>query len=91
MYLTKEQRLLTYREFCNLLKDPKTLVWFDRLVYFYLDINQGKRMLIIEQIMNAVYCLSEFCDCAAQGNSSINVRLNAENKPVFRPHTAKGK
>lgn len=91
MYLTKEQRLLTYREFCNLLKDPKTRVWFDRLVYFYLDINQGKRMLIIEQIMNAVYWLSEFCDCAAQGNSSINARLNAENKPAFSPHIARGK
>ena len=81
MYLAQEQRLLTYREFCGRLKNPETRVWFDRLLAFYCDINQGQRMAIVTQIMGAIYDLSKFCDRTVQGNSSIDVRLAAEHKP----------
>lgn len=84
MYLAKEQRLLTYREFCGLLKNAETRVWFDRLLHFYFDINQGRRMTVVNQIIGAIYSLSKFCDRAVQGHSSIDARLTAERKPRFR-------
>ncbi|MBX2862226.1 MAG: hypothetical protein KTR27_01615 [Leptolyngbyaceae cyanobacterium MAG.088] len=85
MYVVQEKRLLTYREFCNRLKNSETRVWFDRLISFYLDINQGKRMLIIDQAMESLYHLSEFCDRAVQGSRSIDTRLKAEKKSIFSP------
>lgn len=92
MYLTTEQRLITYREFCGLLKDSTRRVWFDRLLVFYIDVNQGKRIATITEIIGAIYSLSSFCELtdqrssyrAAQGSSSIDARLKAENKPSFR-------
>ncbi|MEM1255480.1 MAG: hypothetical protein AAGI69_23835 [Cyanobacteria bacterium P01_H01_bin.21] len=83
MYLAHEKRLLTYREFCGLLKDPKQRIWFDRLLYFYFDINKGKRMPIVSQALPALYHLSKFTDRVVQGSSSIDARLQAENKPAY--------
>ncbi|NEQ48587.1 MAG: hypothetical protein F6K11_00425 [Leptolyngbya sp. SIO3F4] len=84
MYLAEEGRILTYREFCNLLKNPETRVWFDRLLFFYIDINQCKRLHIVTQILRTIYSLSDFCDRSVRGNSSIDTRLKAENKPLFK-------
>ncbi|MEM7793051.1 MAG: hypothetical protein AAF579_01195 [Cyanobacteria bacterium P01_C01_bin.118] len=84
LYLTKEQRLLTYREFCQLLENSETRVWFDRLLMFYMDINGGQRMPMVAQSMRAIYNLSKFCDHIVQGNSSIDARLRLETKPSFK-------
>jgi hypothetical protein len=84
MYLANEKRLLTYREFCECLKDSKKRVWFDRLLHFYLDINQGKRLPNVSQAVHSLYSLSKFIDQIVQGSSSIDARLQAENKPTFR-------
>lgn len=91
MYVTTEQRLITYREFCGLLKNPTRRVWFDRLLVFYIDVNQGKRISIVTQIIGAIYNLSSFCELKSQrsryrtvqGSTSIDARLKAENKPSF--------
>ena len=83
MYLTQEKRLRTFREFCGLLKDPNHRIWFDRLLYFYFDINVGKRMPIVSQVLRALYSLSKFTDQVVQGSSSIDARLRSENKSVY--------
>lgn len=84
LYLVKENRLLTYREFCKLLENSENRVWFDRLLAFYVDINRGERMPMVAQSMGAIYNLSKFCDQVVQGNSSIDARLRLETKPSFK-------
>lgn len=83
MYLTQEKRLLTYREFCTLLKDPEQRIWFDRLLLFYFDINKGTRMTVVSQALQALYNLSKFTDRVVQGGNSIDARLQAENKSAY--------
>lgn len=85
LYLHSEQRLVTYREFCKLIQTPEKRVWFDRLLSFYLDINQGKRQANLTATMTALYGLAQFCDRIAQGNSSIDERLRTEGHPPFQP------
>lgn len=83
MYLADEKRLLTYREFSESLKDPQKRVWFDRLLSFYLDINQGKRLPTVSQAVQSLYNLSTFINQVVQGSNSIDARLKAEHKPAY--------
>jgi hypothetical protein len=41
MWAPGQNRLLTYREFCELLQDPGQRVWLDRLIQFHLDTATG--------------------------------------------------
>lgn len=78
MYLASEKRLITYREFCQLLQNPETRVWFDRLLNFYIETGQGQKLKRIEDIMGAIQSMSLFLDRVAGGGKSIKERLEAE-------------
>lgn len=78
MYLAQEKRLITYREFCQLLQNPETRVWFDRLLIFYIETGQGKKLKRIEDIMAAIQNLSRFLDKVAGGGNSLKERLEVE-------------
>jgi hypothetical protein len=78
MYLANEKRLITYREFCQLLQNPETRVWFDRLLNFYIETGQGQKLKRIEDTMAAIQSLSLFLDRVAGGGSSIKERLEVE-------------
>ena len=78
MYLASEKRLITYREFCQLLQNPETRVWFDRLLNFYIETGQGQKLKRIEDIMGTIQSMSLFLDRVAGGGSSIKERLEVE-------------
>lgn len=78
MYLANEKRLITYREFCQMLQNPETRVWFDRLLNFYIETGQGQKLKRIEDIMGAIQSMSLFLDRVAGGGSSIKERLEVE-------------
>lgn len=78
MYLASEKRLITYREFCQLLQNSETRVWFDRLLNFYVETGQGQKLKRIEDIMGAIQITSSFLDRVAGGGSSIKERLEVE-------------
>ena len=78
MYLVSENRLITYREFCQMLQDPKTRVWFDRLINFYIETGQGQKLKRIESILGAIQSMSLFLDRVAGGGSSLKERLEVE-------------
>jgi len=78
MYLASEKRLITYREFCQLLQNPETRVWFDRLLNFYIETGQGQKLKRIENIMGGIQTMSLFLDRVAGGGSSIKERLEVE-------------
>lgn len=78
MYLAGEKRLITYREFCQMLQNPEIRVWFDRLLNFYIETGQGQKLKRIEDIMGAIQSLSLFLDRVAGGGNSIKERLEVE-------------
>ena len=79
IYLAGEERLMTYREFCQLLQDSEARVWFDRLLIFYIDTGKGKQLKRIENILRAIQDMSLFLDKLAGGGNSIKERLEIED------------
>lgn len=78
----RDDDLISYKEFCKILKDPKQRLWFDRLVKFYLDL--GKVQLLAAErasdALSAMWDLGEFIDRSVQGGKSIETRLISELK-----------
>lgn len=62
MYLPEEERLMSYREFCQLLKAPDRRKWFDQLLCFYIDVGVGKRSIQVKNIVEAIDQLLGFIE-----------------------------
>ncbi len=80
--MSRDGRLLTYREFCQLLKIPETRLWFDRLTRFYLDLasDDEKAWQRAQAALLAIWALSSCVDKAVGGGHSIETRLMAEHE-----------
>ena len=78
MYLASENRLITYREFCQMLQNPERRVWFDRLLTFYVETGQGQNLKRVENILGAIQSLSLFLDGIVGGGNSLKERLEIE-------------
>ncbi|NEQ47212.1 MAG: hypothetical protein F6K00_28195 [Leptolyngbya sp. SIOISBB] len=83
IYLASEQRLMTYREFCQLLQNPEARVWFDRLLNFYIEMGKGEQLKRSEDILSAIQNMSLFLDKLAGGGNSIQERLEIEGISSF--------
>jgi hypothetical protein len=78
VYLASQQRLMTYREFCEQLQQPADRIWSDRLIQFYLDLGQHQRSQNLTAALNAIQALSAFLDRQIGAGMSIRDRLEAE-------------
>lgn len=78
LYLRDQNRLMTYREFCELLQNPERRVWFDRLINFYLETGRGEKRDRIQAALDAIKNLSGFLDKHIGRGVSIQERLEAE-------------
>lgn len=75
MYRENEQNILTYREFCEMLKKEENLVWYYSLVNFFLrmvksESENGKRLL------KDIQALSDFLDKIVSGGNSIKQKYD---------------
>jgi hypothetical protein len=78
LYLPSQNRLLTYREFCEMLQVPENRVWFDRLILFYLETGRGEKPQRIQAALQAIHELSSFLDAHIGKGVAIEERLKAE-------------
>ena len=78
MYLSEKNRLVSYREFCELLQNSGKRVWFDRLIDFYSAAGRGKHFDRVRNVLAAIADLSHFLDWAVGGGKSIDDRYGAE-------------
>lgn len=78
LYIPVQNRLMTYREFCEMLQDPKKRVWCDRLLNFYLETGRGEKIERIHLALNATQELSSFLDKHIGKGVAIEERLKAE-------------
>ena len=78
LYLVAQARLMTYREFCELLQDGTQRVWFDRLISFYLETGRGEKRDRIHAALQAIQALSVFLDQHIGKGIAIEERIKAE-------------
>jgi hypothetical protein len=78
MILLSEDRLRSFREFCELLRMPTRRVWMDRLIAYYLETGRGQKLERVADAIAAIETLSSFLDKAVGGGESVKSRLEAE-------------
>ncbi|MGC4870255.1 hypothetical protein ACLQ3B_32970 [Micromonospora sp. DT53] len=74
----EDQRLRSYREFCDLLADPSTRVWFDPLIRVHLETGRGEKLYRIRVLLDAIEQLARFLDDCVSGGRSVTSRSNTE-------------
>lgn len=77
MLMDNGDRVSSYREFCDLLRDPATRVWMDRLINYYLESGRGQKTDRIRSAIVAIEELSTFLDSVVGGGDSVSARLRA--------------
>jgi hypothetical protein len=78
MWVTSENRVRTYREFCQLLRNPESRVWLDRLLTFFLETSQGQKTDRASRAVAAMEDLAAFLDECVKGGKAIESRWTAE-------------
>ncbi|MFD5635239.1 hypothetical protein ACFWJM_14020 [Streptomyces sp. NPDC127077] len=76
--LEPDQRLMSYREFCDLLSQADRRVWADPLIWFHLAIAEGERRPNLQRALDALQELSGFLDDSLAGGASLRARWDAE-------------
>lgn len=64
MYIPDQKRLMSYREFCQLLRKPEDRKWFDKLIAFYIEVSHGKRTEQIRDLVEAISQLLSFIEAS---------------------------
>ena len=83
IYLSDKQRLMTYREFCEILQEVNKREWWDGLIIFFIRAGKGENIERLKLAKDAIYSLSEFLDKHIGKGNSIDSRLKAEGlKPI---------
>ena len=78
MIYAAEDRLISYREFCELLRTPTRRVWLDRLIAYYLETGRGIKLDRVADAIAAIEKLSGLLDNVTGGGESVRSRLAAE-------------
>jgi len=78
MILAAEDRLISYREFCDLLRTPERRIWLDRLIGYYLETGRGTKLDRVTEAITAIEALSALLDHVTGGGESVRSRLAAE-------------
>lgn len=73
-----QNRIMSYREFCQILQIPEKRIWFDRLIHFYINFGKGKHLDRLDMALQSMKDLSEFLDDAVGGGDSLKVRIEIE-------------
>lgn len=79
MYNLSENRLINYREFCQVLLDKQKRPWFDRLIKFYLNIDKSHNPKRLDEVLLCLSDLSIFIEKVFGSSSSIKARMQSES------------
>lgn len=78
MYSAERSRLLTYREFSELLSQDRYRPWFDRLLFYFIDTGRGQNLDRVREALAAMQELGTYLDRITGGDFSLLARLDAE-------------
>lgn len=83
VYLKGEQRILTYREFCDLINKEENLIWFDSLIKYFIRIANGEYH-VTEYILMDIKEMTRYLDEMVSGGDSIEQKMEAEYEVMMR-------
>ena len=78
-----ETGVLSYREFCMLLKNGQDLIWYSSIIDFFLRLGRG-RYQEAEYILKDIGELTHYIDHAVSGGDSIEQKMQAERDAADR-------
>lgn len=78
-YIQEEQRILTYREFSELLKNEDNLIWYRPLINYFLRMAKGEYHET-EYILMDIKELTKYIDDIVLGGDSIAQKIRAEEE-----------
>lgn len=78
IFIVESERLLSYREFCEKLQDPKQRQWFDRLIGFYIEIGHNQRTEKMNQAIQSIQKLLRFLETVVPGGTPIEQRMEEQ-------------
>ncbi len=85
IYLSDKQRIMTYKDFCEMLQEGSKREWWDGLIKFFIKAGKGQNIERLRLAKGAIYSLSEFLDQHIGKGNSIESRLKAERlKPMYK-------
>ena len=79
VHLPTPSRIMSYREFCQMLQDPNRRVWFDRLIELYVQAGMNVNLDRLEDATRSIAALSQFLDAAVRGGDSLHARARTES------------
>ncbi|MDO4333644.1 MAG: hypothetical protein Q4C58_13295 [Eubacteriales bacterium] len=79
LYSEREKRVLTYKEFCSLLRDQNNIEWYATLIWFYLSMNNWNKD-IIQLLLEDLKELTEFLDDIVSGGNTIDEKVKSESE-----------
>lgn len=78
-YIKEEKRILTYREFCELLRNKDDFEWYKKLIDYYLRVEKGEYKQA-EYLLIHIKELAKFLDKIVSGGDSIRQKELAEEE-----------
>lgn len=82
-YIKEEQRLITYREFCEVVKDKANLCWYKPLITYFLRIASGEYHET-QYILKDIKEFTKYLDEIVSGGDSIEQKILAEKEVAER-------
>lgn len=79
-YIKDEQRVVTYREFCELLKNKENFKWYKSLIAYYLRIGRGENEKM-KYLLVHISQMARYLDKLVKGGDSIKQKILAEENP----------
>ncbi len=76
-YIKNENQVITYREFCRLLKRKENMTWYESLINYYLRIGKGEYEQLQELLIHMKE-LARLIDEMVSGGDSIRQKILAE-------------
>ena len=85
VYLDEKNRLMTYFEFCDLLRIPEKEPLLHRLINFYYQAGKGEHLDRISEVLRSILNLSDYLDVLSGLGTSVRDRLKSEGLENMEP------
>ncbi len=84
LYLREQERLMTYREFCQMIQKEEDREWWDGLIRFFIRAGKGENVKRLKLVKNSIKTLTKFLDQQIGEGDAIRARFEAEEIKVIR-------
>ena len=81
IHISESNRVMAYREFCELIRNKEKGVWLNGLLNFSIETGKGKNEQRLDEILDSIISLSRFLEKSMKSDASIKARMLSEELP----------